>query len=91
MNEGKGHLDGWSWEVCEIKLRKHDSFGKPYTAMITFKVVGGKMFAEGLLSVEDEELHKGDFVTIKQIAKIFGYDNISYIRIHNDHVTNKES
>jgi len=77
MGTGTGQKDNWIWEVTSIKLRKAGSYGKPYTAVVDFIVVNGTMYAVGMLA---ERFTKQDHITLKKIAKYFGYDKVHFAR-----------
>tara|TARA_R110000796_G_scaffold145201_2_gene261828 strand:- start:2389 stop:2628 length:240 start_codon:yes stop_codon:yes gene_type:complete len=68
----------WTCEVTEVVLRKAKEDGIPYSAICTLKVVDKEVHVVGLLS--KETLIRSDFLSIKDVAKSLGYEEVKYIK-----------
>ena len=70
MSEGKGQEGSWCWEVVQLRLRKTDKFGNPYTGVASVTIANGNANLEGLLC---ENFTLQDARDIKKIGTRFGY------------------
>lgn len=62
-------MGNWISEVKEVRLIKVDSYGEPYNAIVTLKIVNGQCNVESLLSVN--KLNKADILRIqKEVVKL---------------------
>lgn len=73
----RGTIDGWTWEVERIKVRKTELYGKPYSGVIDFVIVDGRMFAVGLHA---DKFTRDDRRTLDKIAERFGYSKVEFKR-----------
>jgi hypothetical protein len=71
-------LDEWSCEITQIRVRKTDKFGKPYTAIATVTITDGVAHAEGFLSTEKPT--KKDLITLEKLKTMLEVDECEHSR-----------
>ncbi|XQW85723.1 hypothetical protein ACOYR1_03025 [Thalassotalea piscium] len=83
-------IDDWIFELKMVRALKVDEYGKPYTAIANCNINGDNMYVDGLLTKEDEEFTKEDYLTFLKFSKKLGLKGFSYHRYHNGISSNKD-
>ena len=76
-------IGDWCFEVKMVRALKVDEYGKPYTAIANCNINGNSMYVDGLLTKNDQEFTKEDFMVFHQFSQQLGLDEFSYHRYQN--------
>ncbi len=80
----------WCFEVKMVRALKVDEYGEPYSAIANCNINGNSMYVDGLMTKNEQEFTKEDFMTFYKFTEALGLDNFSYHRFHNGTSSNKE-
>jgi hypothetical protein len=80
----------WVFEVKTVRALRVDEYGKPYSAIANCNLNGNSMYIDGLLTKDDQEFSKEDFLTFHKFSQKMGLDNFSYHRYHNGESVTKD-
>jgi len=78
------------FELKSVRALKVDEYGKPYSAIANCNINGDKMYVDGLLTQNGEELSKKDFLSFYQFCQKIGIDTCSYHRFQDGESIHKE-
>lgn len=73
----------WVFEIKTVRALRIDKSGKPYSAIANCNINGNSMYIDGLLTKDEEDFNKEDFLTFHKVCKRMGLDNFTYHRYHN--------
>lgn len=71
-------VDGWSFEVVQVRARRTCEHGKPFDATCTINIIDGVAVIEGLLVTNEWTLT--DSKTFRKYAKVLRLDRFKYFR-----------
>jgi len=80
----------WVFEVKTVRALRVDEYGKPYSAIANCNLNGDTMYIDGLLTKEDQDFSKEDFLTFHKFSKRMGIEGFSYHRYHNGESVTKD-
>lgn len=80
----------WVFEVKTVRALRVDEYGKPYSAIANCNLNGDSMYIDGLLTKDDQEFSKEDFLTFHKFSQKMGLDSFSYHRYHNGESVTKD-
>jgi len=83
-------IGDWIFEVKAVRALRVDEYGKPYSAIANCNLNGDSMYLDGLLTKDDQEFSKEDFLSFYKFGQKMGLDNISYHRYHNGESITKD-
>lgn len=83
-------IDDWIFELKMVRALKVDEYGKPYAAIANCNINGDNMYVDGLLTKEEDEFTKEDFMTFLKFSKRLGLKGFSYHRYHNGKSSTKD-
>ena len=84
-------IDDWIFELKMVRALKVDEYGKPYSAIANCNINGDNMYVDGLLTKEEDEFTKEDFMTFLKFSKKLGLKGFSYHRYHNGKSSTKDA
>lgn len=73
----------WVFEIKTVRALRIDKSGKPYSAIANCNINGNAMYIDGLLTKDNEDFNKEDWLTFHKISNRMGLDKITYHRYHN--------
>lgn len=80
----------WVFEVKTVRALRVDEYGKPYSAIANCNLNGDTMYVDGLLTKDEQEFSKEDFLTFHKFCKKMGLEGFSYHRYHNGESVTKD-
>lgn len=80
----------WVFEVKTVRALRVDEYGKPYSAIANCNLNGDTMYVDGLLTKDEQEFSKDDFLTFHKFCKKMGLSSFSYHRYHNGESVTKD-
>lgn len=80
----------WVFEVKTVRALRVDEYGKPYSAIANCNLNGNSMYIDGLLTKDDQEFSKEDFLTFHKFSQKMGLDTFSYHRYQNGESVTKD-
>ena len=83
-------IDDWIFEIKTVRALKVDKYGEPYSAIANCNINGDTMYVDGLLTKEETEFTKEDFMTFHKFSKKMGLESFSYHRYQNGESINKD-
>lgn len=83
-------IDDWYFELKTVRALRVDEYGEPYSAIANCNINGDKMYVDGLLTKEDKDFTREDFMTFLKFAKQLGLDGFSYHRFHDGKSINRD-
>ncbi|MGB1199006.1 MAG: hypothetical protein ACPG46_08150 [Thalassotalea sp.] len=84
-------IDDWIFEVKTVRALKVDKYGDPYKAIANCNINGDNMYVDGLLSKNDEDLSKEDYLAFLKFSRKLGLKGFSYHRFHNGESSTKNA
>jgi len=83
-------IGDWYFEVKMVRALKVSEYGQPYTAIANCNVNGDSMYVDGLLTKNEEEFTKEDFMVFHKFSQQLGLDSFSYHRYQNGESITKD-
>ena len=80
----------WLFEVKMVRALRVDEYGEPYSAIANCNINGDSMYIDGLLTKENQEFSKDDFMTFYKFCQKMGLDSFSYHRFQDGESKRKE-
>ncbi len=80
----------WYFEIKTVRALRVDEYGKPYTAIANCNINGDTMYVDGLLTKDEQEFTKEDFLTFHKFCEKMGLDGFSYHRYQNGESVTKD-
>ena len=79
----------WVFEIKTVRALRIDDSGKPYSAVANCNINGNSMYIDGLLTKDEQDFSKEDFLTFHKVCKRMGLEKIIYHRYHNGESSTK--
>jgi hypothetical protein len=76
-------IGNWNFEIKMVRALKVAEYGQPYTAIANCNINGNCMYVDGLLTKDDQDFTKEDFMVFHQFGYQLGIENLSYHRYQN--------
>jgi len=76
-------IDDWYFELKTVRALRVDKYGEPYNAIANCNINGDQMYVDGLLTKDDKDISRDDFMTFLKFAKQLGLDGFSYHRFYD--------
>jgi len=83
-------IGDWFFEIKMVRALKVSEYGQPYAAIANCNINGDSMYVDGLLTKDEQEFTKEDFMAFHQFSHQLGLDNFSYHRYQNGESVTKE-
>jgi hypothetical protein len=83
-------IGDWVFEVKTVRALRVDEYGKPYSAIANCNLNGDSMYIDGLLTKDDKEFSKDDFLSFYKFGQKMELNNILYHRYHNGESVTKD-
>ncbi|MCJ8318546.1 MAG: hypothetical protein MJK12_02865 [Colwellia sp.] len=83
-------IGDWCFEVKMVRALKVSEYGLPYTAIANCNINGNSMYVDGLLTKNEEEFTKEDFMVFHKFSQQLGLDSFSYHRYQDGESLTKE-
>lgn len=83
-------IGDWYFEVKMVRALKVSEYGQPYAAIANCNINGNSMYVDGLLTKDEQEFTKDDFMAFHKFGHQLGLDNLSYHRYQNGESVTKE-
>jgi len=83
-------IGDWCFEVKMVRALKVSEYGQPYTAIANCNINGNSMYVDGLLTKNDEEFTKEDFMVFHEFSQQLGLDSFAYHRYQNGESVTKD-
>lgn len=72
-------VDGWSFQVTQLRARRTPKFGEKFDSIYTITVVDDELYIEGLLT-DDVGWTLKDSRAFRKFMKLFGISKFNYCR-----------
>jgi hypothetical protein len=73
-------LDNWIFEVKSVRAIRVETYGKPYSAIANFNFNGDNAFIDGLMTREDEDFSKEDYLVFYKMCQKLGIKQAQFDR-----------
>lgn len=83
-------IDNWIFEVKSLRAIKVNEYGKPYSAIANINLNGDSVYIDGLLTREEDEFSKDDYLAFKKVCKALGVSKVSFDRYKQDRLNQVE-
>ncbi len=83
-------LDDWFFEIKMVRAIKVDQYGKPYNVIANCTVNGDTLYIDGMLSKDEADFTRKDFVTFYKFCQKLGVKKAIYDRYVDGKLTKKE-
>jgi hypothetical protein len=77
-------INGWHFEVVQVRARKTPSYGQPYTCTATLNFIDNTCYIDGMLAKDGNNFNKTDGLTFIEFGSVMDVDSIEYTRYHYD-------
>ncbi|MFT5528409.1 MAG: hypothetical protein ACI9C0_000058 [Alteromonadaceae bacterium] len=84
-------IGNWNFEIKMVRAVKVLEYGQPYAAIANCNINGDSMYIDGLLTTNDKDFTKEDFMIFHKLGYQLGIENISYHRYQNGESVTKET
>lgn len=83
-------IGDWCFEVKMVRALKVSEYGQPYSAIANCNINGDSMYVDGLLTKNEEDFTKEDFMVFHKFSQQLGLDSFSYHRYQNGESITKD-
>jgi hypothetical protein len=77
-------INGWDFEVVQVRARKTQGYGQPYSCTATLNFIDNTCYIEGMLAKDSDHFNKADGLTFLEFGSVMAITSIEYTRYHYD-------
>lgn len=82
-------MDDWIFEVKTVRAHRVDKDSKAFTATANCNINGDGMYIDSLLTKDQKEFSKEDFMTFNKFSEKMGLKEVTYHRYHHGESASK--
>lgn len=83
-------IGDWIFELKMVRALKVSEYGKPYDAIANCNINGDSMYVDGLLTKDNKEFTREDFLTFHEFSQQLDLSQFSYHRFQNGESVTRE-